>query len=76
MKCHPHISDHEIEASASEIAAAVLEHSLVRRLDWQTVWPVIAARAGDPRIDPVQALRPALVAIDAAEIALGLEVQP
>jgi hypothetical protein len=65
--------DREIEACASEITSAVLEHPFTRRLDPQIVLPVVAFRAGVPGVRPVQALRPALVAIDAAEIDLGLE---
>jgi hypothetical protein len=70
------ISDPEIEASASEIAAAALEHPLARRLDWGTIWVLTAIAAGDPSIRPADArpvLRLAMAAIDAAEIAYGLE---
>ena len=70
-----HIRDPEIEACAFEIATSVLQHPLARRLDWQTIWPVMALRAGDPSIRPTQALRPALVAIDEAAIAIGLELR-
>jgi hypothetical protein len=70
----PHIPDPEVEANASATAAAVLEHPLARWLDWQQIWPVMAVRAGDPGIRPAQALGPALVATDAADIAFGLEI--
>jgi hypothetical protein len=73
------LSDAEIDASASEIAVAVLEHPLARRLDWHMIWVVMAVAAGDPGVRPAdarQVLRLALVTIDAAEIAVGLETRP
>ena len=73
------LSDPEIEASASEIATAVLEHPLARRLGWDRSWVMMAIAAGDPSIRPAdarQVLRLALAAIDAAEIAVGLEIRP
>jgi hypothetical protein len=75
MTLSQRISDPEIEANASEIATGVLQHPLVQRLDWQIVRPVMAFYAGVRGICPVHALRPALVAIDAAEITLGLEMR-
>jgi hypothetical protein len=65
------ISDSEIEANASEIAAAVLEHPLAHLLDWDMIAAAMAVAAG---ARPTGSLRPPLVAIDAAEIALGLEL--
>ncbi|HEY1246634.1 MAG TPA: hypothetical protein VGF29_17555 [Hyphomicrobiaceae bacterium] len=73
------ISDPEIDASVSHIASAVLEHPLARRLDWQAVWVLMAIASGDPSVRPDDAravLRLALAAIDAAEIALGMEIRP
>jgi hypothetical protein len=72
------IGDAEIDASASQIATAVLEHRLARRLGLD-VWAVRAIAAGDPSIRPADArriLRLAMAAIDSAEIALGLELRP
>jgi hypothetical protein len=76
LTLRPHISDPEIEANASEIAAAVLEHPLARRLDWHLIWVLMAIAAGDSSIRPADArpvLRLALVTIDEAEIFVGLE---
>lgn len=71
-----HIADAEIDASAPQIATAVLEHPLAQRLGLDA-WALMAIAAGDPIIRPAharQVLRLALAAIDAAEIAIGLEV--
>ena len=79
MPAVAHISDGEIEANVSEIAAALLEHPLARRLDWHLIWIVMAIAAGDPTTRPADALpvlRVALAVIDAAEIAVGLEMLP
>jgi hypothetical protein len=78
MTLRRQISDPEIDASTSEIATAVLEHPLARGLGLD-VWVLTAIAVGDPSIRPVharQVLRLALTAIDAAEIAVGLEIRP
>jgi hypothetical protein len=79
MRLPQRISDPEIEACASEIATDVLEHPLARRLNCHTIWVLTALAAGDPGIRPADGrpvLRLAMAAIDAAEIAVGLEVLP
>jgi hypothetical protein len=72
------LSDPEIEASASEIATAVLEHPLAWRLGLDA-WVLTAIADGNPSVRPAharQVLRLALAAIDQAEIAAGLKLRP
>jgi hypothetical protein len=74
-----HLGDADLGANASEIATAVLEHPLARRLDWQAAWVLMAVASGDPSVrleDARPVLRMALAAIDAATIPLGLEIRP
>lgn len=79
MAAHPQLADREIDATAPEIAAAVLEHPLAAKFGWDTIWALMATAGGDPSIRPAdarQVLRLALAAIDAAEIQISLEVVP
>jgi hypothetical protein len=68
------MTDDEIDARASEIAATALADPL-----WLLPQALRTIRDGDPAMTPAdrrRAIRRALAAIDAATIPLGLEVRP